>query len=99
MNQRVNAKVGVSEEGQRLGTPIAVRVCTGSRSKSLRAQRQIQGAQRVQGPQAIHCGAGEQNAAHNVHDALQKHPLRGQNGGLRGLDGGAQRTTMVADTG
>ncbi len=65
----------------------------------MRAQGQIPGLEGAQGPQAIHRGVGTQDAAHDLRHAEQKHALRGQERGLRGLDGGAQRAQVAADAG
>jgi len=68
-------------------------------NKSLCTQRQVPSAQRTQRAQAIHRGAGAQDAAHDLRDAEQEHPLRGQNRGLRGADGGASCAAVAADAG
>ena len=72
----IGADMGVFGSAQRLGAPLAVRVCTGCGAQPLCAQRQVSGPERAQGAQALDRGAGAQDAAHDLRDAEQEHPLR-----------------------
>ena len=57
------------QKRQCLGASLAVRICTGRCSHSLRAQSQVSSVERAQGAQTIHRGTGAQNAANDLRHA------------------------------